>query len=84
MIKVVSDSCRWFSQVSFTNKTDRHDITEIFLKVVLNTINPIQNDSSPCIYLRNESWKPECVESFNMGWRILVFYPELEAKDKIY
>jgi hypothetical protein len=25
--------------VSFTNKTDHHDITEILLKVVLNTIN---------------------------------------------
>ena len=33
---------RWFSigtPVSFTNKSDRHDITEILLKVVLNTIN---------------------------------------------
>ena len=33
---------RWFSPgtlVSFTNKTDSHDITEILLKVVLNTIN---------------------------------------------
>jgi hypothetical protein len=32
----------WFSPgtpVSFTNKTDRHDITEIFLKVVVNTIS---------------------------------------------
>jgi len=32
---------RWFSpgpQVSSTNKTDRHDITEILLKVALNTI----------------------------------------------
>jgi hypothetical protein len=32
---------RWFSPgtpVSSTNKTDRHDITEILLKVVLNTI----------------------------------------------
>jgi hypothetical protein len=32
----------WFSPgtpVSFTNKTDHHDITEILLKVVLNTIN---------------------------------------------
>jgi hypothetical protein len=31
---------RWFSPgttVSSTNKTDRHDITEILLKVVLNT-----------------------------------------------
>jgi hypothetical protein len=27
---------------------------------------------------------PECVLSFNMGWQILVFYPELEARDKIY
>jgi hypothetical protein len=26
--------------------------------------------------LRNNSWKPYCVVSFNMGWRILVFYPE--------
>ena len=32
---------RWFSAgtpVSSTNKTDRHDITEILLKVELNTI----------------------------------------------
>ena len=32
----------WFSPstpVSPTNKTDRHDITEVFLKVALNTIN---------------------------------------------
>ena len=40
---------RWFSPgtpVSLTNKTDRHDITEILLKVALNTINqpaPNQN-----------------------------------------
>jgi hypothetical protein len=30
---------RWFSPVSSTNKTDRHDITEILLKVALNNIN---------------------------------------------
>jgi hypothetical protein len=32
---------QWFSlgiQVSSTNKTDRHNITEILLKVALNTI----------------------------------------------
>ena len=28
----------WFSSVSSINKTDRHDITEILLKVALNTI----------------------------------------------
>jgi hypothetical protein len=34
----------WFSpcpSVSCNNKTDRHDITEILLKVALNTIKPI-------------------------------------------
>jgi hypothetical protein len=34
---------RWFSPgtpVYSTNKTDHHDITEILLKVALNTINP--------------------------------------------
>jgi hypothetical protein len=31
---------RWFSAVFSTNKTDRHDITEILLKVALNTIKP--------------------------------------------
>ena len=34
-------ACQWFSPgtlVSSTNKTDRHDITEILLKVVLTTI----------------------------------------------
>jgi hypothetical protein len=34
--------------------------------------------------LRNKSWKPECVGSFNMDWWILVFYPEPEVRDKIY
>jgi hypothetical protein len=34
--------------------------------------------------LRNKSWKPECVESFNMDWQIVVFYPEPEARDAIY
>jgi hypothetical protein len=33
VIKFVSDS-------TSTNKTDRHDITEILLKVALNTIKP--------------------------------------------
>jgi hypothetical protein len=48
MINFVSDlrqTGRWFSPgipVSSTNKTDRHDITEILLKVALNTIKPNQ------------------------------------------
>jgi hypothetical protein len=36
------------------------------------------------VYLRNKSSKLECVRSFNMDWRILVFYPEPESRDKIY
>jgi hypothetical protein len=37
----LSVTYQWFSPgttVSSTNKTDRHDITEILLKVALNTI----------------------------------------------
>jgi hypothetical protein len=43
VIKFVSDLRQWFSPsipVSSTNKTDRHDIAEILLKVTLNTITP--------------------------------------------
>ena len=36
------------------------------------------------VCLRNKSWKPECVGNFYMDWRILVFYCEPEARDKIY
>ena len=42
------ESCPKFSPGtpnSFTNKTDHHDITEIFLKVALNTINPNPHSS---------------------------------------
>ena len=40
---------RWFfpgSPVSSTNKTDRHDITEILLKMALNTIKQTNKHSS--------------------------------------
>jgi hypothetical protein len=46
-------------------------------------IQKLINHDSIMIQLRNKSWKPECVLSFNMGWRILVFYPEPEAKDSV-
>jgi hypothetical protein len=44
VIKFVSDLRQWFSPgtpVSSTNKTDRHDIAEILLKVALNTITQL-------------------------------------------
>ena len=55
VIKFVSDlqTGRWFSPgtlVSSTNKTDRHDITEILLKVVLNTITLTSNTYTIEIY----------------------------------
>ena len=39
----------YLTSLSFTNKTDRHNITEIFLKVALNTITltPINGRFSP-------------------------------------
>jgi len=47
VIKFASDTIdRWFSpgpRVSSTNKTDLHDITEILLKVALNTITLTPN-----------------------------------------
>jgi hypothetical protein len=46
---------------------------DLFLKRILCIIvgvkDQIQNIHRTC-YLRNKSWKPECVLSFNMGWRI--------------
>ena len=47
---------RWFSPgtpVSFPNKTDRHDIAEILLKVALNTINqPNQFRNWPRVFFK--------------------------------
>ena len=37
------DGFLWVRSVSSTNKTDRHDIAEIVLKVTLNTINQTTN-----------------------------------------
>ena len=47
MIKVVSDLRQVGGLLRFPiiNKTDRHDITEILLKVALNTININQTTS---------------------------------------
>jgi hypothetical protein len=40
---------QWFSPVSSTNKPDRSLITEILLKMALNTINP---NLKPCLLLK--------------------------------
>jgi hypothetical protein len=61
-IKLVSDlrQSRWFSPdtlVSSTNKPDHHDMTEILLKVVLNTITltPITHKSHKQLSRENKS-----------------------------
>jgi hypothetical protein len=46
IVKVAATG-QWFSPgtpVSFTNKTDRQDVTEILLKVELSTIKPNQTN----------------------------------------
>jgi len=46
---------RWFSHgkpVSSINKTDRHDIFEILLKVALNTINQMKDESKELRVIR--------------------------------
>jgi hypothetical protein len=45
---------RWYSPISSTNKTDRHDIAAILLKVALNTIK--QTISSPVKQLHMMNW----------------------------
>ena len=52
------------------------------LKLTTNTYLYSLQNTFKCqlLKLRNKSWKPECVLSFNMGWRILVFYPEPKAR----
>ena len=62
MFRIQQNSCqwlvtgRWFSPgtlISSTNKTDRHDITDILLKVTLNTIKPSNYNSSCTVYYCN-------------------------------
>ena len=66
-LKFVSDllhTGRWFSldtPVSSTNKTDHHDITEILLKVALNTINQIK----PCTLYKDRLLPRREKQSYN-------------------
>ena len=57
--------CQWFSlgiPVSSTNKTDRHDITEILLKVALNTKTLTPNPKKSIInnYIRVHTFSSIC------------------------
>ena len=67
-------TCGWFSlgrPVSSTNKTDRHDLTEILLKVALNTIKQttLTNKKSHVIFLYT------CFHRYCCLWcNIIYFY----------
>ena len=69
---------RWFSldtPVSSTNKTGRHNITEILLKVTSNTINPGIRLTYVCLVLRPKDSNNSYYPVSNINWYIkqLVF-----------
>jgi len=62
---------RWFSlgtPASSTTKTGRHDIAEILLKVVLNTINQIKS-----IYKTDSFWLKITEKSIKNSWNQLLW-----------
>jgi hypothetical protein len=78
-------TCRWFSPstlVSSTCKTDRHDITEILLKVALSTINQPTNQHTSvdfycCIFksFTSSSFKLSIMlERSNSSINVIVFH----------
>ena len=62
---------RWFPPgppVSSTNKTDRHDITEILLKVALNTIKQTNNIKYFHSAIIISGYKITTITSFNIAY----------------
>jgi hypothetical protein len=80
VIKFVSDFVTgwWFSLgtlVSSINKTDSHDITEISLKVVLNTITPRPNY---CInYASSSTYRSKHNEALKQVFSVNADYQKL-------
>ena len=79
MIKFVSDlqqrcSFLWCTPVSSYNKTDRHNITEILLKVALSTrtLTPWQQ---PLWQLSYDSWIYQSVPTCITAIELLVWFP---------
>jgi len=62
VIKFVSDLRCFFPGplVSSSNKTDRQDITELLLKVALNTIKPTNQSTFPTTHLNKSSNTFDC------------------------
>jgi hypothetical protein len=74
----------WVSKKDLTTCMNDKRVVDVSLKGILmyaykwSSMNPAE------VLSATKSCKPECVGSFNMDWQILVFYPEPEARDKIY
>ena len=67
----------WFSPgppVSSTNKTDRHDITEILLKVALNTTKQTINQSIKQPIKLDKSPRPHSINTFDWYWNAIFNY----------
>jgi hypothetical protein len=68
--------------VSSTNKTDRHDITEILLKVELNTINlnPYYREHCIIAYYREHCiiayYREHCIIAYYREHCIIAYYRE--------
>jgi len=89
----------WFSPVSSTNKTDRHDITEILLKVVLNTIKQtnkqtvfitgyiyqtiIANYGKHCLYVANAVLYTNKNYNFTHINSIIIYNTQIKNSEKI-
>ena len=65
---------RWFSPVSSTNKTERHDIAEILLKVALNAIH--LHNAYMIIYTVLSSIQRETRPIRSKKWVIRYFVPD--------
>ena len=71
---------RWFSPGPSTNKTDRHHITEILLKVALNTIKPTQ--TIHLLLNTRDMWVSEWVIVVKRKVDILFSY--INGEDKLH
>jgi hypothetical protein len=72
---------RYFSPdppVSSTNKTDRHDIAAILLKVTLNTVRPKPNQT-PVTYIF--TWCSLCLGAFNSSSWIKFRFLSINKQD---
>ena len=80
---------QWFSPISYTNKTDRHDITEILLKMALNTITLAQLCSQQYIVIIGEFCKADLFLEqemhFVVGVVLIMLYgilTDMESREK--